>query len=104
VIRSLEEGGLTLAVVFAANLFAAGYVMSSIVAGPSTVLVEDLARFAGDGLTAGVVFGITYYAGLRLFGLTRSRAAAALETNDLPRAVRTAGLVMVAAFIASVSM
>ncbi len=104
VIRSLEVSDLTVAVVFAAKLFAAGYVMSSIIAGPSTVLIEDLGTFAEDGLIAAVVFGITYYAGLRLFRLTQSRAAAAVETTDLPSAVRRAGLVMVAAFIASVSM
>jgi hypothetical protein len=103
VIRSLEEGRLALALVLAAKLFAAGYVMSSIIAGPTPDLVEDLESFARNALIAAVAFAIAYFAGLSLFGLTRLRAAVAL-TDDLPRAVRMAGLVMVAAFVASVSM
>ena len=52
VIRSLEQGELTLAVVFAAKLFTAGYVMSSIIAGPSIGLVQDLMIFVQSGLIA----------------------------------------------------
>jgi hypothetical protein len=104
VIRTLKNGDLTLAVVFAAKLFAAGYVMSSIIAGPSSGLVADLVMFVKNGLIAAVMFGIAYYSGLRIFGLTKSSAAVMIETGDMPRAVRTAGLAMVAGFIASVSM
>lgn len=104
VIRTLKNGDLTLAVVFAAKLFAAGYVMSSIIAGPSIGLVADLVMFVKNGLIAAVMFGIAYYSGLRIFGLTKSSAAVMIETDDMPRAVRTAGLAMVAGFIASVSM
>jgi hypothetical protein len=104
VIHTLEKGELTLAIVFAAKLFAAGYVMSSIIAGPSVGLLEDLMMFAKNGLIAALMFGVAYYSGLRIFGLTESSAAVMVATNDMPRAIRTAGLVMVAAFIASVSM
>ncbi len=104
VIRTLEKGGLALALVFAAKLFAAGYVMSSIIAGPATHLAEDLVAFVRDGVIAAAMFGVAYYTGLRIFGLTRAGAAAMTETQDMPRAVRMAGLVVVAAFIASVSM
>jgi hypothetical protein len=104
VIRILEKGELTLAIVFAAKLFAAGYVMSSIIAGPSIGLVEDLVMFVQNGLIAAVMFGVAYYSGLRIFGLTRSSAAVMIETQDMPRAVRMAGLAMVAGFIASVSV
>jgi hypothetical protein len=55
-------------------------------------------------LIAALMFGVAYYSGLRIFGLTESSAAVMVATNDMPRAIRTAGLVMVAAFIASVSM
>ena len=103
VIRSLEAGDLSLSFIFAAKLLAAGYVMSSIVAGPTT-LGDGLQGLVGGGLIAVVVFGIAYYAGLWLFRLTRSRAAASTGANDLSNAVRMAGLVMVAAFIASVSV
>jgi hypothetical protein len=102
--RRLEGSDPAVAVVFAAKLFAAGYVMSSIIVGPSTVLIDDLGRFVENGVTAAVVFGIAYYGGLRLFRLMRSGAAGAVEANDLPGAVRAAGLILVAAFIASVSM
>ena len=104
VIRTLEKGGLALAVVFATKLFAAGYVMSSIIAGPATRLTEDLVAFVQNGVIGAAMFGVAYYAGLRIFGLTRAGAAAMTETQDMPRAVRMAGLVVVAAFIASVSM
>ena len=104
VIRSLEKGELTLAVVFAARLFTAGYVMSSIIAGPSIGLVQDLMIFVQSGLIAAVIFGIVFYFGLRIFGLTKSSAAVIVESQDMPCAVRTAGLVLVAGFIASVSM
>ena len=104
VIRTLEKGELALAVVFAAKLFAAGYVMSSIIAGPATRLTEDLVAFVQNGVIAAAMFGVAYYAGLRIFGLTKAGAAVITETQDMPRAVRTAGLVVVAAFIASVSM
>lgn len=104
VIRTLERDDRTLAVVFAAKLFAAGYVMSSIIAGTSPGGAVDPALFIRSGLIAAVVFGIAYYSGLRLFGLTKASTSVMVETNDLPRAVRTAGLVMVAAFIASVSI
>jgi hypothetical protein len=60
--------------------------------------------FAKNGLIAALMFGVAYYSGLRIFGLTESSAAVMVATNDMPRAIRTAGLVMVAAFIASVSM
>jgi hypothetical protein len=103
VIRTLNQGNLTLAVVFAAKLFAAGYVMSSIIAGQSMGLVEDLGMFVEHGLIAAVVVGIAYYSGLLIFGLSKSSAAVMVESNDMPRAVRMAGLVMMAAFIASVS-
>ena len=104
VIRSLEAGDLSPSFIFAAKLLAAGYVMSSIVAGSPTTLVDGLQDLVGGGLIAVVVFGIAYYAGLWLFRLTRSRAAASIGANDLPNAVGIAGLVMVAAFIASVSV
>jgi divalent metal cation (Fe/Co/Zn/Cd) transporter len=78
--------------------------MSSIIAGPATRLTEDLVAFVQNGVIAAAMFGIAYYAGLRIFGLTRAGAAVITETQDMPRAVRTAGLVVVAAFIASVSM
>lgn len=104
VIRALEKGELALAVVFAAKLFAAGYVMSSIIAGPATRLADDLVAFVQNGVIAAAMFGVAYYAGLRIFGLTRAGAAVMTETQDMPRAVRMAGLVVVAAFIASVSV
>jgi hypothetical protein len=104
VIRSLEQGELTLAVIFAAKLFTAGYVMSSIIAGPSIGLVQDLMIFVQSGLIAAAIFGIAFYFGLRIFGLTKSSAAVIVESQDMPRAVRIAGLVLVAGFIASVSM
>ena len=64
--RSLEAGDLSLSFIFAAKLLAAGYVMSSIVAGPTT-LGDGLQGLVGGGLIA-----VGIYFAPRWLGASRS--------------------------------